>query len=64
LGFHAPKLVDAYGQEYPAPEATTRVVAAAYPAAIRNWISRHGGLTDRPIFLRGRELVALYRRCR
>jgi hypothetical protein len=64
LGFHAPKLVDGYGQEYPAPEATTRVVTAAYPAAIRNWISRHGGLTDRPIFLRGRELAALYRRCR
>jgi hypothetical protein len=63
LGFHAPKLVDAYGQEYPAPEATT-VVTAAYPAAIRNWIRRHGGLTDRPIFLRGRELAALYRLCR
>lgn len=64
LGFHAPKLVDAYGQEYPAPQTTTRVVTAAYPPAIRNWISRHGGLTDRPIFLRGRELAALYRRCR
>jgi hypothetical protein len=63
LGFHAPKLADAYGQEYPAPEATTRVVTAAYPVAIRNWIRRHGGLTDRPIFLRGRELTALYRLC-
>lgn len=63
LGFHAPKLVDAYGQEYPA-EAATRVVTAAYPAPIRNWIRRHGGLTDRPIFLRGRELAALYRVCR
>ncbi|HEX8828864.1 MAG TPA: hypothetical protein VF778_12195 [Xanthobacteraceae bacterium] len=64
LGFHAPKLVDEYGQEYPAPEATTRVVTATYPVAIRNWIKRHGGLTDRPIFLRGRELTALYRLCR
>jgi hypothetical protein len=64
LGFHAPKLVDAYGQEYPAPEAATRGVTAAYPVAIRNWISRHGGLTDRPIYLRGRELAALYRLCR
>jgi hypothetical protein len=64
LGFHAPKLADEYGQEYPAPEAATRVVTATYPAPIRNWIRRHGGLTDRPIFLRGRELAALYRLCR
>jgi hypothetical protein len=64
LGFHAPKLVDEYGKEYPAPAATTRVVTDTYPVAIRNWIGRHGGLTDRPIFLRGRELAALYRLCR
>ena len=51
LGFHAPRLVDDYGREYLAPEATREVVAA-YPAPIRNWISRHGGLRQRPIFLR------------
>lgn len=64
LGFHAPMLVDGYGQEYPAPEMTTRLVTAAYPAPIRSWIRRHGGLTNRPIFLRGRELAALYPLCR
>jgi hypothetical protein len=64
LGFHAPKLVDPDGQEYPASATTIRVVTAAYPAPIRNWIRRHGGLTDRPIFLRGRELAARYRLCR
>jgi hypothetical protein len=63
LGFHAPRLVDDYGQEYFAPEVT-RVMVAAYPAPIRNWIGRHGGLTQRPIFLRGRELMALYPLCR
>ncbi len=63
LGFHAPKLVDMYGQQYPT-EAATRLVTATYPVPIRNWIRRHGGLTDRPIFLRGRELAALYRLCR
>jgi hypothetical protein len=52
LGFHAPRLVDDYGREYLAPEATREVVAA-YPASIRNWISRHGGLRQRPILLRG-----------
>ena len=63
LGFHAPRLVDDYGREYLAPEATREVVAA-YPAPTRNWISRHGGLRHRPIFLRGQELMALYPLCR
>jgi hypothetical protein len=63
LGFHAPRLVDNYGREYFAPQVT-RVMIAAYPAPIRSWISRHGGLTQRPIFLRGRELMALYPLCR
>jgi len=56
-------VVDDYGQEYFAPQVT-RVMIAAYPTPIRNWISRHGGLTQRPIFLRGRELMALYPLCR
>ncbi len=63
LGFHAAELVDQYGHEYPAAEET-RVVAAAYPAPIRNWIRRHGGLTRWPIFLHGRELWAMYPLCR
>lgn len=63
LGFHAAKLVDEFGYEYPAPEAT-RVVAETYPAPIRNWIRRHGGLTGAPIFLSGRELTAMYALCR
>jgi hypothetical protein len=63
FGFHAAKAVDQYGREYPAPEAT-RVVGAAYPAPIRRWINRHGGLTGRPIFLGGRELARMVPRCR
>ena len=64
LGFHAARLIDLRsGEEYSAAEAT-RVVAEAYPAAIRAWIRRHGGLTARPIFLHGRELAALYPACR
>ena len=63
LGFHAARLVDENGDEFAAPEAT-RVVAEAYPARIRNWIERHGGLTRRPLFLRGRELEAMYPVCR
>jgi hypothetical protein len=63
LGFHAARLVDEYGEEFPAPEAT-RVVADAYPAPIREWIRRHGGLTRRPVFLSGHQLTALYPVCR
>jgi hypothetical protein len=63
FGFHAAKLVDQFGFEYPAPEAT-RVVAETYPAPIRKWIRRHGGLTPRPLFLGGRELWAMVPLCR
>src|SRR5215471_15717616 len=63
LGFHAARLMDENGRVYAAPEAT-RIVADTYPAGVRAWIIRHGGLTGRPIFLRGRELAALYPRCR
>jgi hypothetical protein len=62
LGFHAARAVDRQGRVYAAPEAT-RVVAATYPAPVRAWISRHGGLTSRLILLRGRELAAIYPRC-
>ena len=63
FGFHAAKAVDQFGREYPAP-GVTRVVAAAYPAPIRRWIRLHGGLTRTPIFLSGRELAGMVRRCR
>ena len=63
LGFHAARLVDWFGQEYAASDAT-RAITATYPTAVRGWIARHGGLTAKPIFLRGRELAALYPRCR
>jgi hypothetical protein len=59
LGFHAARLVDQDGREYDASDAT-RLMAASYPAAIRAWIERHGGLTTRPIFLHGRELASFY----
>jgi hypothetical protein len=63
LGFHAPRWLDRKGRQYAASAATTRVVANTYPANVRAWIDRHGGLTSRPIFLRGKELAAMYPRC-
>ena len=33
------------------------------PAGVRAWIQCNGGLTQKMIFLRGRQLAALYARC-
>jgi hypothetical protein len=63
LRFHSPRWVDRQGRQYPAT-AETRLVAATYPARVRTWIERHGGLTSKPILLRGRELAAMFPRCR
>jgi hypothetical protein len=63
LGFHAPRWFDPQsGYTTRAPEAT-RVVTASYPAGVRSWIKKRGGLTQKVIYLRGRELAALYPRC-
>jgi hypothetical protein len=63
LGFHAARSIDGRGRLYAEPEAS-RAVQAAYPAPVRAWISRRGGLTSRMLLLRGRELAAIYPRCR
>jgi len=62
FGFHAAQWVDQHGRKLPAADAT-RLVTATYPAAVRNWINQHGGLTRRLILLRGRELTALFPAC-
>ena len=46
------------------PVARRSSSAATYPAPVRGWIERNGGLTEKPIFLRSRQLAALYPRCR
>ncbi|OCK62588.1 hypothetical protein LMTR3_04355 [Bradyrhizobium sp. LMTR 3] len=63
LGFHAARSIDGRGRIYAEPEAS-RAVQAAYPARVRDWISRRGGLTSRMLLLRGRDLAAIYPRCR
>ena len=62
LGFHAPFLIDEKGRTFRSREIT-QAVNAAYPANVRAWIKRHGGLTKNVILLKGRELNALYPRC-
>ena len=63
LGFHAARSIDPRGRLYAEPEAS-QAVLEAYPAPVRNWISRRGGLTSRLLLLRGRELAAIHPTCR
>jgi hypothetical protein len=63
LGFHAARRLDEGGRLYAAPRET-RLLAATYPTPIQSWIERNGGLTDKPLFLRSRQLAAFYRPCR
>jgi hypothetical protein len=63
LGFHAARSVDRRGRFYAEP-AASEAVLRAYPRPVRDWISRRGGLTSRLLLLRGRELAAIYPRCR
>jgi hypothetical protein len=63
LGFHAARSIDRRGRLYAEPEAS-ELVLEAYPAAVRNWIRRRGGLSSHLLLLRGRELAAIYPSCR
>lgn len=63
LGFHAawrPGFLGLHVANAPA----TRTLMSFYPPPIRQWIARHGGLTDRMLYLSGNDLLALYRECR
>jgi hypothetical protein len=63
LGFHAPRWVDVKtGRTFPARKET-RAVTASYPSAVRSWLKRQGGLSAKVLYLRGRALTRLYRRC-
>jgi hypothetical protein len=63
LGFHAPTFVDRSGR-VSHPRDATRAVTAGYPAGVQAWLRRKGGLKKNFIYLKGRELTALYRRCK
>jgi hypothetical protein len=63
FGFHGARSVGASGHLDAEPEAS-RLVLASYPPPVRRWIERHGGLTSRVVLLRGRELAAMFPRCR
>ncbi len=62
FGFHAAWMPTPYGHKVSSPLGN-RVLWASYPPAVRHWISRHGGLNHRLIYLRGSELAAMYPQC-
>ncbi len=62
LGFHAPYLVDQKGRTFHNAKVT-QAIDAAYPANVRAWIRKKGGLSQKVILLKGRELNSLYPRC-
>ena len=62
LGFHAAWDFGANGRAITNPEAT-QMLYSMYPSPVRRWIAARGGLTPRMIFLRGKQLQALYKPC-
>jgi hypothetical protein len=62
LGFHAAWRPTTHGGKATSSVAT-QAMMELYPADVRGWIGRHGGLTPRMIFLQGRELSAMVPTC-
>ena len=62
LGFHAAWDFGANGRAVTNPEAT-RMLYSMYPPPVRRWIAARGGLTPHMIFLRGKQLMSMYRPC-
>jgi hypothetical protein len=62
LGFHAAWDFGSNGRAITNAEAT-QMLYAMYPPAVKRWINARGGLTPHMIFLRGKELQAIYRPC-
>jgi hypothetical protein len=63
LGFHAASYFDDTSRSLVPTREGSRVVMRLYPAAIKAWIGRHGGLTPTLMTMRGRDLAAFYRTC-
>jgi len=63
LGFHAPQWYYPSTRQTMRASEATRLITTSYPPAVRAWIKKRGGLTQKVIYLRGKELAALYPRC-
>ena len=61
-GFHAAWDLDDGGRAITNPEAT-HMLYSMYPPPVKKWINQRGGLTQRMIYLRGKELLSMYHPC-
>ena len=62
FGFHAAWMPDRDGRPVTSPLGT-QALWNIYPASVRHWITRHGGLSRKMIFLQGRELDGIVASC-
>jgi hypothetical protein len=62
LGFHAAYDFGMDGRTIPDRDATI-MLYSMYPMPVQRWIAARGGLTPQMIFLRGRQLQAMYQPC-
>jgi hypothetical protein len=62
LGFHAAWHPTPNGRTIPS-RGGTQLLMQIYPPNVRAWINRRGGLSQRMLFLYGRELAAMYPTC-
>src|SRR5258708_28755349 len=62
LGFHAAWMFDNSGKRVVSASGTQDLMNT-YPAPVRAWIARHGGVTPTMMYLRGRDLAALVAPC-
>ena len=62
FGFHAAWMPDADGHPVTSP-MVTQALWNIYPPSVRHWISRHGGLSRKMIFMQGRSLNGIVASC-
>ena len=62
LGFHAAWMFDDSGKRVVSASGTQDLMQT-YPAAVRAWIARRGGLTPKMMYLRGGDLAAIVAPC-
>jgi hypothetical protein len=62
LGFHAAWMPDESGRPVTSTMGT-QALWNIYPVSVRRWISRHGGLSRKMIFMQGRQLAGIVQSC-
>ena len=62
FGFHAAWMPDEEGRPVTSPMGTA-ALWNIYPAAVKRWISKHGGLSRKMIYMQGRDMQGIVAGC-